>query len=106
VPIEEVSGVIEKGIGKGLKGREMQATARAMADGARKGIETAPMTTFVHQKLDEGLRGEALSAQIEAEVERRHAEKVKNEEMAAQQAQEALEREQAAKAKKWWQFWK
>ncbi len=106
IPIKEVDGVVEKGLEKGLKGKELQATTRAMAHGARQGLETASMAAFVHQKLDEGLRGDALSTQIESEIERRHADKVKAEESAAKTAQEALEKERAAKAKKWWEFWK
>ncbi len=106
IPIEEVEGVVEKSLEKGLKGRELQAATHAMARGARQSVETTSMAAFVHQKLDEGLRGDALSTQIEAEIERRHADKVKADESAAKTAQEALEKEKAAKSKKWWEFWK
>ncbi|NLP09239.1 hypothetical protein GX408_02465 [bacterium] len=106
VPIEEVDRVVEKGLEKGLKGKELQATTRAMAHGAQQGVETASIAAFVHQKLDEGLRGDALSTQIEAEIERRHADKVTAEESAVKATEEALEKEKVANAKKWWEFWK
>jgi len=102
IPVEEVNRVVEKGLDRGLHGSEIQAATRAMARGARQGIETAPMADFVQQKLDEGLRGDALSTQIEAEIDRRHTDKVR----ADAAAQEEMERQKAAQAKKWWQFWK
>ncbi len=72
-----------------------------MACSARQGIATAPMAVFIYQKLDQGLRRDALSTQIEVEIERRNDE-VKVDESTAKAAQETLEK--AAKAKKWWEF--
>ncbi|HPN33870.1 MAG TPA: hypothetical protein PK843_05120 [bacterium] len=59
------------------------------------------MAVFIYQKLDQGLRRDALSTQIEVEIERRNDE-VKVDESTAKAAQETLEK--AAKAKKWWEF--
>lgn len=98
VPVEDVQGVVEKGIARGLKGREMEMATRGMAEGIEKGVESAPLTVFVHQKLDEGLRGDELATQIQQEVQRRHE--------AIQKARQEEEEKKATPTKRWWEFWK
>lgn len=98
VPVKDVKSVVDKGLEKGLKGRELEMTTRAMASGVRKGIDMEKLAQFTNQKIDKGVQGDDLSDEIYNEIQNRHDNRVKAGEMPVDKQQK--------KTKRWWEFWK
>jgi len=77
VPIRHARGLVEKAMEKGVRGRGLETTSRAMAYGVGKEVDFDQLGKFVHEKLDEGLRDDELSIEIYKEIAKRHEEQLK-----------------------------
>jgi len=75
VPIRNASEAMERAMKKGLKARELETAAKAMAYGVGKEVDFDQLGEFVANRLNEGLRGDQLATEIYKEIARRHEER-------------------------------
>lgn len=80
VPIKLTREIVEEAMDKGIRGRGLETTTRAVAYGIGKEIDFDQIGDFVHKKLEQGLKDDELSIEIYKEIASRHDERVKTRE--------------------------
>jgi hypothetical protein len=72
VPIEQAESSVDKAMGAGMSGAEIEQMTRAMAYGADKNVDYNELGSFVDRKIDDGERGDDLAVSIYQEVDRQN----------------------------------
>ena len=93
VPIKNAKGLVEKAMGKGIKGGGIETATKAMTYGVGREVDYDQLGKFVNKKMDEGLRDDELSIEIYKEISQRHEERLK----AKEAIQQEKEKEKGSK---------
>jgi hypothetical protein len=71
VPIAEARTLVERLLDRGLKGKEIDSVTRTMSYGFGEGLKAGRINAYIRDRLNEGLRGEELTAEIRRAIDRR-----------------------------------
>jgi len=71
VPIAEARALAEGLLDRGLKGTEIMAVSETMSRGVREGLKASRINAYIRDRLNEGLRGKELTAEINKAIDRR-----------------------------------
>jgi hypothetical protein len=71
VPVADAQALVGWLLDKGFGGAEIVAVTKTMSRGVREGLKASRINYYIRDRVNEGLRGEALTAEINKAIDRR-----------------------------------
>ena len=71
VPVADAQALVGWLLDKGFGGAEIVAVTKTMSRGVREGLKASRINYYIRDRVNEGLRGEALTAEIDKAIDRR-----------------------------------